>query len=278
MSKITGFNKWIIELKITKDEGTESEGTESEVNRMLSGLTHPDNISSFSGLIASSKTYPRLDKLLQIQKSLCTYAVAATINNLVTDISKNYAGYLRPNFYSACQPNEDYSQCTNTDSSLPMHHFRTSFPSGHASFSFCMFVLLHLFLEQRYGMTSIQRMAQIQGRLVRVCIRPPSWHRLYSVLSLLPVGIAIWVGTSRIVDNWHFPIDVVGGAILGCSVALATHRIWYGAVGIACVEVARWTAASYCFFVSRDQQVPRSKDEAGCATSVNSKSLCEQLL
>ena len=89
-----------------------------------------------------------------------------------------------------------------------------------------MFVLLSLFLEQRFGLTSIQRNAQVQGRLLRVYTHPPALYRMYSIACLFPVAIAIWVGASRIVDNWHFPADVVGGAMLGGSVALVTNRVW----------------------------------------------------
>ena len=53
-------------------------------------------------------------------------------------------------------------------------------------------------------------------------------RRLGSVLSLLPMALALFIAASRVVDNKHFPADVVGGAVLGASIASFTHNLWFG--------------------------------------------------
>ena len=53
-------------------------------------------------------------------------------------------------------------------------------------------------------------------------------RRLGSVLALLPMALALFIAASRVVDNKHFPADVVGGAVLGASIASFTHNLWFG--------------------------------------------------
>jgi membrane-associated phospholipid phosphatase len=60
--------------------------------------------------------------------------------------------------------------------------------------------------------------------------KPARIKKLYSVLALAPMAVAGFVAASRVVDNKHFPVDVVGGAVLGSSIAWFVHGLWY--VGI----------------------------------------------
>lgn len=160
------------------------------------------------------------------QAALCVYFVAFGITFLATDMLKAYVGYLRPIFYQLCQPDENYEYCTAQGASNSM---RLSFPSGHASESFCGLTLLALFLHTRFGIPSVKKTIQklpdgtVAIRPAGPCHRP----RLLSILSLLPLALACFVASSRIVDNKHFPADVVGGALLGASVANFVHGLWF---------------------------------------------------
>jgi membrane-associated phospholipid phosphatase len=49
---------------------------------------------------------------------------------------------------------------------------------------------------------------------------------MVSMLSLVPIGVALFIAVSRLYDNKHFPADVVSGAILGASVSLFVHGLW----------------------------------------------------
>ncbi len=159
--------------------------------------------------------------------AICTYAVALGLNALFTNFAKNYVGYLRPIFFHYCAPNNDYEQCTgNTDS------VRVSFPSGHASQSFCGLTLFMLYLELTLGLSSVRVWRPITRddgttELTVDYRKDPAIHRAISVLSLAPIFVAWFVATSRVHDNKHFPADVVGGTVIGVLVATFTFRLWY---------------------------------------------------
>ncbi|WP_457619929.1 phosphatase PAP2 family protein [Methanopyrus sp.] len=69
-----------------------------------------------------------------------------------------------------------------------------SFPSGHTSRSFALAAAYHL--ERRDALTAILWI----------------WAAL--------------VGFSRVVLGVHWPHDVIGGALIGITIAVATHRLW----------------------------------------------------
>jgi len=83
-------------------------------------------------------------------------------------------------------------------------------------------MLLSMYFERNFGQNSIR--ANIQEPIDRK--RQPL-YRLTSLLSYIPMLFAIFVAASRIVDNKHFPADVIGGAILGGSVASLVFGIWF---------------------------------------------------
>lgn len=163
---------------------------------------------------------------------------------LLTDVIKAYVGYLRPIFYDVCVPDDQYQTCTTGEDS---NEARQSFPSGHSSLSFCGLGLFSCYLEQRFGVSKFRATSRHPSFV------PPSepddeedddehhgrghdqssYHcrnialaRILSILSKSPLLLAGFVATSRIVDNHHFPADVVGGSVLGFSIALWIHNIW----------------------------------------------------
>lgn len=138
----------------------------------------------------------------------CVYAVAFGLTNGLTGTLKLYCGYLRPVFFQLCKPDNNMDACTTTNVDA-----RKSFPSGHASLSFCGLMLLSRFVHARFGVASSKT--------------TNSHRRCMSIVSLLPLGLATFIAASRVVDNRHFPADIVAGAVLGGSLARFVHDIWF---------------------------------------------------
>lgn len=172
--------------------------------------------------------------------------MAVTLCNLCTEVIKNYVGYLRPVFFQECKPNEIYDSCTGAEG-FAEDELRKSFVSGHASAAFCGCTLFTLFLERTFGISSteiinshernlevsanysgaVEQNNQNQYPLYVISFRKDPWlHRVGSVFSLLPMCLAVYIASSRVVDNKHFPADVVGGAVLGASIAIYCHAVW----------------------------------------------------
>ena len=180
-------------------------------------------------------SYSRWGRVRDVHTTLCVYWWALPVNELVTWSIKLYVGYLRPNFYDQCQPSDDYSYCTAADENGNAYDLRMSFPSGHASWAFCALTLLTFYLERIFGVSSIEYYQNIDNNnnngestcMVLQHRQNPFVYRLRSVLCLAPLILAIFVATSRIVDNQHFPADILAGSVLGYSVAAFFHPLWY---------------------------------------------------
>lgn len=148
------------------------------------------------------------------------YLATLGITLLATDAIKTYAGYLRPIFYDQCVPDDEYQTCLGGED---VEDARKSFPSGHASISFCGLGLLSFYLERRFGASHFRN----GGGEDTQHVKRLAVARILSVLSKTPLLLAGYIAASRIVDNKHHPADVVGGATLGLSVSLWIHNIWY---------------------------------------------------
>jgi len=59
-----------------------------------------------------------------------------------------------------------------------------------------------------------------------LCLRPCRCSSLsQTVVCLLPIWLATWIGLTRIVDFWHNFDDVSIGALLGFSIASLTFQL-----------------------------------------------------
>jgi diacylglycerol diphosphate phosphatase/phosphatidate phosphatase len=172
--------------------------------------------------IVLSKT--RWAKPRDTHNAICVYFCAFALTLIVTNCIKLYVGYLRPIFYSTCQPDDNYQECTQDSSEV-----RKSFISGHASDSFCGLTILTLYLYNRFGMPSVRvyKMSSDTRQWVVEHIKAPTLYRFLSIAALLPMALATFIASSRVVDNKHFPADVVGGSILGTAFAIFTNSLWY---------------------------------------------------
>jgi diacylglycerol diphosphate phosphatase / phosphatidate phosphatase len=160
-----------------------------------------------------------------MHKTACVFATGVGLTNILTNTVKVYVGYLRPIFYDVCDPDETYQYCTSGQDNAA----RVSFPSGHSSLAFCGLGLLAFYLEQCFGLSKLQewRRDPNSGQWRGAQTRPIRMERILSVLCFTPFLVAIFIASSRIVDNKHFPADVVGGSILGASIARFVHGIWF---------------------------------------------------
>jgi len=158
-------------------------------------------------------------------KVLCVYFTAVGITISLTNFVKLYAGYLRPIFLQGCDPDENYENCTSGND----REMRLSFPSGHASLSFCGLCVFSLYLEHCYSMSAskVLLLNKQSGEVMMTYKQNSRFTRIMSIMCYFPVVIAIFIAASRVHDNMHFPADVVGGSLLGGSVASLVHQTWY---------------------------------------------------
>jgi hypothetical protein len=95
-------------------------------------------------------------------------------------------------------------------------------------------MLLTRYIHGRFGLPGAQaRAAKVSEGDCTHCqcaggslSRSVRFGRLVSMISLLPLAVAVCISCSRVVDNRHFPADIVGGALLGGSIALFVHGLW----------------------------------------------------
>lgn len=161
----------------------------------------------------------------------CAVLVGIGISEFVTQTAKFYVGRLRPNFYAMCGFDASTLRCTN---GIEMEtEARLSFPSGHSSLSFAGSVCLVLFLLGRCGLGRSDRrhsfggggrsggggdegVAMASGR-----------RRMAFAASFAPLLLSFWCATSRLVDNWHHPSDILAGSIVGTVSAFVSYHIWF---------------------------------------------------
>jgi len=175
-------------------------------------------------------------------KTFCIYCIGFGLTLFITGCLKNYCGVFRPNFYDACGFNEETLLCTVEEAE--QIKYRKSFPSGHASFAFCGMALFTMYLRQTFANTALceqekqkreaimsVRQRHIQQQQAMSSPSKLQWQqslmRLKVVLCYLPMLYAIFVASTRIADNFHFPADVVAGSLIGMGCAAFTHDLWY---------------------------------------------------
>ena len=147
---------------------------------------------------------------------------------LVTDVAKYSVGRLRPHFLTLCNPdynnvcfdeeayysdgegeflNSFYQKyvnesdvCDNEKSHL-LHEARLSFMSGHASFSFYCATFLIMYMKN----------SQL-------------WSKVTPFIQILSFVLATWISFTRISDYYHYPFDVISGALTGAGFAVYFHE------------------------------------------------------
>ncbi|KAH8419577.1 hypothetical protein KR222_006969 [Zaprionus bogoriensis] len=164
----------------------------------------------------------RWQKILLAYNTLRWFLFGHVAESLIKDMGKLTIGRLRPHFFDVCRPLlTDGGSCTDAEhrqggvyhmvytcqpelsgaTEEVLRDAHVSFPSGHSSMAFygLVFIALHL---QRIRWAP-------QGSLLR------------PLCQLLCVGLASFVGLSRVMDYKHHWSDVVAGSLLGATIALA---------------------------------------------------------
>jgi len=157
-----------------------------------------------------------------LHAGLCRLMFALGCNEFVTLWLKLYAGYFRPNFYSLCNYDTDTMECqSNTFKS------RKSFPSGHASLSFCSMTILSLFFLDKAKSYTHDNGRPFNFDTEADMIKSYFKGRIAKIFAVLPMLLAIFISASRVHDDMHHPADIVAGALIGFTSAKFAHSLWH---------------------------------------------------
>jgi len=137
-----------------------------------------------------------------------TWITAMTLTDMITNLAKNFCGYLRPNFFGGCGWDEATRTCARD-----FPDGRHSFPSGHSSFSACSAVLISLSAQRASDRLRLAGGGEDAGTLT------------LRLLASLSYCMAFFVAFSRVYDNWHFPADIVTGACLGYGIGVVVMQM-----------------------------------------------------
>jgi len=158
-------------------------------------------------------------------------ALALSVNGLFSEFLKSYVGKKRPNFFAMCNykgyrdalaTNNFTSYLANTDpnrfgsmaycldqSTFISWQSRSSYPSGHASYSFCGFAF--------FGLLSIY---------VWHCItrKQKALKVIYFMCLMLVALVLSW---SRKLDYWHDCNDIYAGGAIGAVIGVIMFFLNY---------------------------------------------------
>ncbi|ORX69633.1 PAP2-domain-containing protein [Linderina pennispora] len=143
--------------------------------------------------------------------------LAMGLNNIATNVLKNACGRPRPDFIARCNPSVDkdpplklvdYTVCQQTDLSY-LHEGMRSFPSGHASLSFCGLTFTALYLASHF------RYNDQRG------------HAYKSLVFYVPLFCATLIAVSRTADYHHHWSDVLAGSVMGCYIGWFGYRTYF---------------------------------------------------
>lgn len=136
-----------------------------------------------------------------VHNALLTLLQSALTVILVTEVTKRYVGRYRPSYYAIAAADK-------SDHALKDAHW--SYPSGHASVSFCCMTFVTLYL---LGKTK----AFVKG--------PGQFPTVLGCLSFM--FLAGYVSATRLVDYKHNPSDVNAGAFIGLSIGAIIYHLHF---------------------------------------------------
>uniref|UniRef100_A0A7S3L3Y1 Phosphatidic acid phosphatase type 2/haloperoxidase domain-containing protein n=1 Tax=Amphora coffeiformis TaxID=265554 RepID=A0A7S3L3Y1_9STRA len=152
---------------------------------------------------------PTTDRAASLRTNLCYFSTALGLSEGLTQMLKIYVQRRRPNFIALC--GFENGQCTNSEAHIVEANL--SFPSGHSSLTACGCTFLTMALANHILATPA-----LSRQIKR-------WSCVG--ITILAFGYTCYVGTSRIVDHWHHPSDVVAGWWLGSLSAMIFFHVWY---------------------------------------------------
>jgi membrane-associated phospholipid phosphatase len=169
-----------------------------------------------------------------VHSSACFSMFAFGCTLFITNFVKSYCGYYRPNFYGYCGFNQESLSCEgNGDGNHSDDESRKSFPSGHASISFCGMTCLSLFFLGKIGLYSsccngngFVENGEGACMTIQTSTSFLFKKRISSIVASLPMLLAVFIAASRVHDDFHHPADVVGGSIIGMLCAFFSYGLW----------------------------------------------------
>ncbi|KAL2059407.1 hypothetical protein ABVK25_000700 [Lepraria finkii] len=195
----------------------------------------------------SSKTKLLKRKLWEWNAGWMGLALSLAIAFFIADGTKNLVGKPRPDLLARCDPDisrltssavggignqvdeginlVSWTICRNPGSTLD-DGFR-SFPSGHSSFSFAGLTYLALFLCAKLAITiPFLNYHNISPKAIAPRKQAAAAPTYLLAFPLIPIGLAIYVSSTRYSDFYHHGFDIISGAILGVASAWLGFR-WY---------------------------------------------------
>lgn len=164
----------------------------------------------------------------ELHAILCSNFSAMAMVWFVVYAIKCHVGYLRPVFYQYCEPSDDYQECT-----LKKDFIHYSFPSAHTSDSFCGMTILALFLDRTWRQYNVNRRLTLAcdlGIVQDIYLQKKVGYteRFVSLLCMVgPFSVACLVGCTRMYNNFHYPSDVLAGALLGSTISYYCYGLWF---------------------------------------------------
>ncbi|KAG5882436.1 hypothetical protein JTB14_025242 [Gonioctena quinquepunctata] len=148
--------------------------------------------------------------IADIISTIIGLSLAYCINGVFTSTLKVNIGRPRPNFFLRCFPDgygTNLDECTGEYQGLM--DGRKSFPSGHASFAFTSMVYLTLHLRK---LVDLKKPRFLRGIII--------------FLMFMPILSAMLIAVSRVTDYHHHFSDIIGGAILGSTIAYIVQDLY----------------------------------------------------
>lgn len=181
-------------------------------------------------LSSSSSNYDRRLLIHDAHSSICALLTTIGMSEFITCLIKYYVGRLRPNFYQLC--GFDTATLTCTKSMEFITEARQSFPSGHSSLSTSGMGILAYFLLGRVGIASATAAFSGAGGIhnKKTTSNNLLMRKVYVFLALSPLAYSTFCASSRLVDNWHHPSDVVAGICIGLFCSTVNYHLWYPSV------------------------------------------------
>jgi diacylglycerol diphosphate phosphatase / phosphatidate phosphatase len=133
------------------------------------------------------------------------------LSEMTTQLIKYSVMRRRPNFYALCEFSKELRKCTAPYERQLEAQF--SFPSGHSSLTFGAMSFLALYFLGKIGLQRKNYSVATRMKTL-LCI-------------VIPLGWAFSVASSRVIDHWHHPSDVVAGALLGFFSAMLSYHTCY---------------------------------------------------
>jgi membrane-associated phospholipid phosphatase len=197
---------------------------------------------------ARSKHRPAilLTLLHHVQAAWGGFCTALGLSEGLTQLLKLYIQRKRPNFFALCNFDTSSKVCTAQPASRILEA-NFSCPSGHSSLAACgmTFLALHVVAKIISLSAPSTSLTSTSSSSILLCDSSSSiptascqCSRLTTMvaqrkqLSCLVVVVltsswAMFVGASRVVDQWHHPSDVVAGLILGSFCAVVAYHVWF---------------------------------------------------